>query len=140
MKVIVTEYLRIDLDAEQWECRRCGHVLGPARQSYKEHTRVYARDPREIHKPLLDPARYEYTYAPDPAWCAILEFYCPACAALIEAEYTVPGHPPIHDLELDIDSLKRQWTEREELTAPVGGGLAPQVEHGCHGHHGPRRS
>lgn len=134
MRVIISECLRIDLDGENWECRRCEHVLGSARRNYKQLTRVYARDPREIHKPLLDPEKYEYTYSPDPRWCAILEFYCPHCGVMIETEYTVPGHPPIHDLELDIDKLKRQWAEREELIEPAGGGVAPAIPDHHHDH------
>jgi acetone carboxylase, gamma subunit len=110
--VTVTEYLRIDLDTEMWECRRCDHVLGSARENYKRFTRLRARDPREIHRPLLDPERYEFNFSPDPSFCAVLEFYCPGCAALIEAEYTVPGQPPLHDIELDIDRLKVQWAQR----------------------------
>ncbi|MBI5618828.1 MAG: acetone carboxylase subunit gamma [Gammaproteobacteria bacterium] len=111
MRVVITEYLRIDLDAERWECRNCNAVLGPARENYKRGLLVYDRDPREIHAPQLDPARYAYTFAPDPAWCRILEYYCPCCGSLVEAEYTVPGHPPLHDIELDIDSLKRRAAE-----------------------------
>lgn len=124
--VIVTEYLRIDLDTENWECRRCDHVLGSARgSSYKPYTRVFNRDPREIHKPLLDPTKYEYTFAPDPEYCAILEFYCPGCGVLIEAEYTVPGLAPLMDIELDIDKLKEQWKDRPQLAGPNGGAFAP---------------
>jgi acetone carboxylase gamma subunit len=79
MRVPMTEYLEIDLDAGQWVCRRCAQDLGPARGNYKEGTLVHDRDPREIHRPLIDPARYEFTFAPDPAWCRILEYYCPGC-------------------------------------------------------------
>jgi acetone carboxylase, gamma subunit len=108
MKVRITEYLRINLETEQWECR-CTRELGSARDNYKRGLLVYDRDPREIHKPLLDPARYSRTYSPDPAWCRILEYYCPNCGTLVEAEYLPPGHPPLHDIELDIDALKQQW-------------------------------
>ena len=111
MKICITEYLSIDLDRERWECRRCGHDLGAARDNYKRGLLVYDRDPREIHSPQLDPARYAYTFAPDPAWCRILEYYCPECGSLVEAEYTVPGHPPLHDIDLDIDALKRRAVE-----------------------------
>jgi len=113
MKVAITEYLRIDLESEQWECRRCERELGGARRNYKEGLLVYHRDPREIHKPLLDPRLYSKTFAPNPKWCAILEYYCPGCGTLIEAEYTVPGHAPVHDIELDIDVLKAQWARRK---------------------------
>ena len=91
MRVPMTEYLEIDLDAERWLCRRCGRVLAPARDSYKTGTLVYDRDPREIHRPLIDPVRYEFTFAPDPAWCRILEYYCPGCGTQVEAEYLPPG-------------------------------------------------
>ena len=112
MKIAITEYLRIDLDREVWECRRCGTALIGARDNYKRGLRVYDRDPRQIHRPLLDPAKYERTYSPDPAWCRILEYYCPCCGTMMEAEYLPPGHPPLRDIELDIDVLRQQWQAR----------------------------
>ena len=133
MKVLITEYLRIDLDSEQWECRRCDRQHGSARGNYKRGLLVYDRDPREIHKPLLDPKLYERTYSPDPAWCRILEYYCPQCGTMVEAEYLPPGHPPVHDIELDIDALKAQWSGREELKgspfAPANAGEARDARH-----------
>jgi acetone carboxylase gamma subunit len=109
MDVTITEYLAVDLDKELWKCRSCGHLLGSAREDYKHGLLVHARNPAEIHKPMLDPKKYAYTYCPDPEWCAMLEFYCPHCGAMMEVEYTVPGHPPICDIELDLDDLKRKW-------------------------------
>jgi acetone carboxylase gamma subunit len=142
MKVLVTEYLRIDLGTERWECRRCSHVLGSARDNYKRGLLVYDRDPREIHKPLLDPKLYSRTYSPDPAWCRILEYYCPHCGTLMEVEYLPPGHPPLHDIELDLDALKEQWKGRKEVLEPA---RTPDLAlekvrdqralHGAHHHH-----
>ncbi|HXR68162.1 MAG TPA: acetone carboxylase subunit gamma [Dermatophilaceae bacterium] len=109
MRVPMTEYLFIDLDSERWLCRICGHDLGDARGNYKEGTLVYDRDPREIHPSILDPEKYEFTFAPDPAFCRILEFYCPQCGTQIEAEYLPPGHPPTVDMIWDIDSLRERW-------------------------------
>ena len=106
MKVLVTEYLRIDLEHEMWECRRCGKELQSARDNYKRGLLVYDRDPREIHKPLLDPKKYQRTYSPDPTWCRILEYYCPQCGTMMEAEYLPPGHPPLYDIELSFDVLR----------------------------------
>lgn len=105
LRIGVTEYLEIELEHERWHCRRCDRDLGPARASYKEGLLVYDRDPREVHRPILD-ASYEFTHAPDPRWCRILEYYCPSCGTMIETEYLPPGHPPLHDLELDVDHLK----------------------------------
>jgi acetone carboxylase gamma subunit len=125
MRIPMTEYLEIDLETEGWRCRHCGHDLGSARGNYKEGTLVYDRDPREIHRPLLDPARYEFTFAPDPAWCRILEFYCPGCGTQIEAEYLPPGHPPTFDMEIDVDALKAQWAARPPGTViPLGRDVA----------------
>jgi hypothetical protein len=44
---------------------------------------------------------------------------------MMEAEYVPPGHPPLHDIELDIDALKAQWKGRKEVVEPpVGPDLA----------------
>jgi len=96
-------------------------ALGAARGNYKEGTLVYNRDPTEIHRPLIDPGRYEFTFAPDPAWCRILEYYCPGCGTQIEAEYLPPGHPPTYDMQIDVDALKAQWAARPPGTViPLG--------------------
>ena len=130
-KVLITENLRIDLDSEQWECRACNAELIGARDDYKRGLLVYDRDPREIHKPLLDPNHYEFTYAPNPQWCRILEYYCPQCGSMIETEYLPPGHPPIRDIELDIDALKLQWKDRPEVQqAAVGQEYPRPAAHG----------
>ncbi len=121
MKVLMTEYLRVDLDAEQWECRVCGHVIGPATASYKEGMLVHNRDPREIHPPILDPDRYKFTFSPDPEWVRILEYYCPSCGTQVETEYAIPGHPPLHDMQPDLPALRAQWSQREEVKEPVTG-------------------
>lgn len=108
MKVSMTEYLAINLENENWCCRSCDHELNSARENYKEGLLVYERDPREIHQPILNPDYYEYTYAPDPTWCRILEYYCPGCGTMVEVEYLPPGHPPLYDMQFDIDSLKKR--------------------------------
>jgi acetophenone carboxylase len=111
MRVQITEYLEIDMSSEKWVCTRCGRELTDARANYKEGCLVAARDPREIHPPVVEG---EYTFAPDPEWCAIVEFYCPGCATLVETEYLPPGHPITHDIELDIDALRARLRQEEE--------------------------
>jgi acetone carboxylase gamma subunit len=101
----ITEYLDIDLEKELWCCNRCGRELFPARENYKKGCLVYERDPREIHRPIIEG---EFTFAPDPEWCRIIEFYCPGCGVMVENEYLPPGHPLTHDIELDIDQLKNK--------------------------------
>lgn len=106
MKRQITEYLDIDLVSEMWCCHTCGEELVSARESYKTGCLVAERDPREIHRPVLEEG--PFTFAPDPEWCRLLEFYCPGCGGMIETEYLPPGHPITHDIELDIDAMKRR--------------------------------
>ncbi|MBU1670021.1 MAG: acetone carboxylase subunit gamma [Actinobacteria bacterium] len=110
----ITEYLDIDLDSEMWCCNRCGRDLIGAGENYKKGCLVAERDPSEVHRPLVEG---EYTRSPDPAWCRIIEFYCPSCGIMIENEYLPPGHPITHDIELDIESLKAK-----HAAATAGGG------------------
>ena len=102
-RIRMTEYLDLDVEEEMWHCHRCGHLLISARENYKKGCLLYNRDPREIHRPLLEGT---YTFSPDPDWIRIVEFYCPSCGTQVETEYLPPGHPITHDMEPDIDSLK----------------------------------
>ncbi|WP_168581870.1 acetone carboxylase subunit gamma [Gephyromycinifex aptenodytis] len=111
MRVPMTEYLVIDLETERWTCRVCSQDMGDAHDTYKKGALVYNRDPREIHQPIIDPERYEYTFSPDPTYCRILEYYCPGCATQIECEYLPPGHPPTIDMLIDVDALRAQWAD-----------------------------
>ncbi len=119
--VPMTEYLQIDLNDERWQCRRCHHDIASARENYKTGLLVYDRDPREIHRPLIDPEKYEFTFSPDPLWCRIVEFYCPGCGTMIEVEYLPPGHPPTYDMEIDIDALRAQKAGHgDDVVIPLG--------------------
>jgi acetophenone carboxylase len=109
-RIRFTEYLDLDLDTEQWLCHECGASLISARQSYKKGCLVAERDPRTVHPSIIEG---EYTFAPDPNWVRILEFYCPGCVRQIETEYLPPGHPITVDIEVDIDSLKARVSSGE---------------------------
>ncbi|ATQ28976.1 acetone carboxylase subunit gamma [Rhodococcus ruber] len=140
MQIPMTEYLVIDLETELWVCRVCRHELGSARGNYKEGTLVYDRDPREIHQPIIDPDRYEFTFSPDPDYCRILEYYCPGCGTQIETEYIPPGHPPTVDMEWDVDALRAQWLERgtdpgQVVTYGPGQDAEGEFEGRRHNHH-----
>lgn len=106
----VGEYLDLDLVTERWRCHVCDRELGAGRENYKYELLVCERDPREVHPPLIEG---EYTFAPDPKWVRILEFYCPGCGTQVETQYLPPGHPIINDTEIDIDSLKRRLAAGE---------------------------
>ena len=109
-RIQMTEYLDLEVDQERWICNRCEHVLGPARDNYKKGCLVYDRDPREIHIPIVEG---QFSFAPDPLWVRIVEFYCPGCGTQIDTEYLPPGHPLTHDIEIDLDTLKKRLQSGE---------------------------
>ena len=109
----ITEHLDMDLERERWVCNRCEQDIGDARRSFKHGLLVRDRDPHTIHRPLIDPDKHQFTFAPDPAWCRMLEFCCPGCGTLVEVEYLPPGHPVSHD-RYDVDWLKERARRREE--------------------------
>jgi acetophenone carboxylase len=104
----ITEYLAIDPDSRTWVCRNCGEELIDAEQNYKRGCLVNERDPREVHRPLVEK---EYDFAHDPEWVRIVEFYCPGCATMVENEYLPPGHPITNDIDLDVDALVAEHEE-----------------------------
>ena len=55
-----------------------------------------------------------FTFAPDPNFCRILEFYCPGCGRQVESEYLPPGHPLTQDT-----SLPRQMRQRGQTSGMV---------------------
>jgi acetone carboxylase gamma subunit len=106
----ITEYLDLDLDQELWFCGRCEASLGPARENYKRFLLVRDRDPREVHHSPASTEEFGAALSPDPEWCRIVEYFCPNCATMFEVEYLPPGHPLTHDIELDIDALKIEYS------------------------------
>jgi acetophenone carboxylase len=103
-RIRITEGLDLDAATGHWACNRCGHDLGPAELNYKESCLLAGRDPREIHESFV--GNPEYSFCPDPDWCAIVEVYCPGCGYLMDVEYLPPGHPPTHDIHVDLTSLR----------------------------------
>jgi len=116
----MTEYLDIDLVSEMWCCHVCGEQLISAREPYKHGCLVAERDPREVHNPHIEGG--EFTFAPDPEWCRLLEFYCPGCGTMIETEYLPPGHPITNDIEPDIDAMKAKYLSGDHLAGDLSGG------------------
>lgn len=110
----ITESLDADLATDRWCCNRCGTDFADLGESYKHGCRVRVRDPRDIHDPMYEG---EFTMAPDPDWCNIVEYYCPSCFVMIEVEYLPPGFPPVHDIELDLDALRSRDDEADPANA-----------------------
>lgn len=108
-RVNMTESLVVDTETETWLCRGCEGELVGAGENYKEGCLVAERDPTAVHDPVVEG---EYTFAPDPNWCRIVEFYCPHCGRMIENEYLPPGHPITDDIRVDLESVRhRQGSE-----------------------------
>ena len=105
MKVRITEYLEIDLQSGKWCCQRCGYSLVSANENYKKGCLVRERPLEEVHPPLVEESAY--SFCPDNNFCRLIEFYCPQCGVMVENEYLPPGHPITHDIELDIEALKK---------------------------------
>ena len=106
----VAESVDLNLDSERWQCAKCGHDCGSAKENMKHGLLVAERDPTEIHRPLID---NEINFAPNPEWIRILEFYCPGCGLQMETEYLPPGHPITNTTEIDVDSLKLRLANKE---------------------------
>jgi acetone carboxylase, gamma subunit len=109
-KIRITEYLDLDLDEQQWYCSACNQPLIGAAENYKRGCLAYARDPREVHNAVVEG---KFTFAPDPDWVRIIEFYCPGCGVQIETEYLPLGHPITHDIAIDLAGLKKRLASGE---------------------------
>ncbi len=109
LKRQITEYLDIDMERETWCCNRCGQELISARDNYKKGCLIYERDPRDIHRPLIEG---KFNFAPDPEWVKFVEYYCPNCGTMINVEQLPLGHPIIADIEIDVDELKEKHLPR----------------------------
>ena len=102
-KIMITEYLDLDVDEAKWCCSSCDSTLIDAEKNYKKGCLVYNKNPQEIHNPVFEG---EYNFAPDPNWVRIIEFYCPECGVQIETEYLPLGHPISYDIDIDVIKLK----------------------------------
>lgn len=111
MMVRITEYLDIDLDSGMWCCYVCRHELIAATKNYKEGCVVYERDPKEIYPPVFPDAEFNLSVA--DGYGVFIEFYCPGCGTMIENELLPEGHPPAHDIELDLEALRAKYSEEK---------------------------
>ncbi len=109
-KMRITETVEIDLDKEMWCCSSCHAEIYSARESYLKGCLVYERPASEIYGPPI-PIKQDsdaISYAPDPDFMRVVEFYCPECGAIMTVQYLPPGHPIVTEIELDIDKLKER--------------------------------
>jgi len=107
----ITEYLDVDLDAEQWCCHACDHVLIGAAENYKRGCLVTERDPKEIYPPIFTEGQWTLTTV--DGYGVFVEYYCPGCGVCFEIEHLPEGFPPPFDIQLDIPAIKARVAERQ---------------------------
>ena len=108
-RVRITESLDIDLDTEKWCCHRCGEAMNSAREPFTRGALVYDKPAATVYgKPMKLSKDTTVSYAPDPDFMHVIEYYCPGCGALLNVHYLPPGHPIPTDILLDIDKLKEK--------------------------------
>jgi len=115
-RIRITETVEIDLDKEMWCCSRCHAEIHPARESYLKGCLVYERPAEEVYGPPIpiEQGSDVISYAADPDFMRVVEFYCPECGAMITVQYLPPGHPVVIDIELDIEKLKERTAEQKK--------------------------
>lgn len=100
----VNHYLRVERRAGALvTVCRCGHVVGPAERNFKELV-LEARFPIQHLGPQVDPHRLGDELE-------AREFYCPACALLLDTEVSHRDDPILRDVELELNGTS---IEREE--------------------------
>jgi acetone carboxylase gamma subunit len=115
-KMRITESVDIDLNKEMWCCSRCHAEIYSARDSYLKGCLVYERPASEIYGPAI-PVKQDsasISYAPEPDFMRVIEFYCPKCGAQMSVQYLPPGHPIVSEISLDIDKLKKKAAEQKK--------------------------
>lgn len=91
----------------------CGYEFEDYRVNWKVKSRVYVRETLEQFREIY-PA---YMHA-EPGWMQLREYYCPGCHALLEVEAVPPGYPPVFDALPDIQTLYRDWLQRDLPVEP----------------------
>ncbi len=90
----VNAYVEVVADGGEPVLRcRCGHVLGPATESYKRYS-LEARYQVQEAGPLSNP------YGLGGDRFELREYYCPRCVVRYESEVALRSDPVLHDVEL----------------------------------------
>jgi len=94
--VRVLEYLVVDDKEWVYRCLKCGNVLGPAKEDYKNHA---SRRTVPISK-----AQPEFlaSYAVKKSTFVMREYYCPHCAVMFEVDMVQKDEPQIRSIDLKL--------------------------------------
>jgi len=102
MTTEIHEYLELDPDARTIACRKCGEEICDADANYKEHAAIRT-GPITDAGPVFTPPEKIYDRDPD---IEFRQFFCPGCAVLLDYEVVPADEPILHDLEIDVESLR----------------------------------
>ena len=95
--VRVLENLEVVGDKEKvYRCLKCGHILGPAKQDYKDFALK-----RTVPISKAQPA-FLSSYAVKSNTFVMREYYCPSCAVMFEVDMVQKDEPQIHSIELKL--------------------------------------
>lgn len=91
----INEYLEVSGGGDATIRCRCGHELCAATENYKLHA-LLREGPVQRAGPWVDPLRV----GGDAFVCR--EFFCPACATLLDVEIAQPREPILWDVRVEI--------------------------------------
>ena len=79
-----------------YRCLKCEHVLGPAKEDYKDFALK-----RTVPISKAQPA-FLASYAMNSDTFAMREYYCPKCAVMFEVDMVRKDEPQIQSIELKV--------------------------------------
>lgn len=98
----IHEYLELDIDAETIRCSECGKELCDADQNYKEYSAMRTGPVTDAGPPFHPP---EDILGEDPGY-EFRQWFCPHCGVLFDHRFALEGDRIIHDIEIDLASIK----------------------------------
>ncbi len=81
---------------KHYECRKCGHKLGPANENYKNLALV-----RTVPIAAAQP-EYLAEFANGSNTFVMREYYCPQCAVMFEVDMVEKREPCIHSIDINV--------------------------------------
>ena len=84
-----------------YRCLKCGHVLGPAKDDYKN---LALKRTVPIFK--AQPT-FLASYALKSDTFVMREYYCPSCGVMFEVDMVQKDEPQIHSIELKLKKSRR---------------------------------
>lgn len=98
----IQKYLDLNEEELTISCRKCGETLCNADENYKEHSAMRT-GPVTDAGPAFEPSKKLLGQDPN---LEFRQFFCPSCGVLFDHEFAREDDPILHDIEVDVDSIK----------------------------------